>query len=232
VTSLEATQWWRYFVVDEGEARVVLAAAGGAPLLLEGRQGAGRWALLTSHLRRDATDIMFNPVFLPLVQRLAARLAVGVGAGGSVDVGQTPVLQLAPGSLARQSGEMATQLTVRMPPDGVARTAGLSWQGTGPVLAAPTSQRAGLYVFELAGDTLGVVAAGVPAGESEPRVVAADAFAARLRAAGLDRVLDLADTGAAGLGRALAGRDLARWLLAAALVLLAFELWLGRRVRA
>ena len=81
-------------------------------------------------------------------------------------------------------------------------------------------------------DTLGAVAAMVPASESTPRVETPDAVADRLREAGIDRVLDLGGGGPEGLGRALAGRDLARWLLVVALILMAAELWLGRRVRA
>ena len=232
VTALEAVRWRRYFAVSEGESRVILVADGGAPLLLEGQQGDGRWALLPVHFRRDATDFMLNPIFLPLMQRLAARLAIGGAATAPVEVGAVPTLRLARGRLKLQPGDAATQLSVRIPPGGQSRSAGLIWQGTGPLLTAPGSQRAGLYVFEIAGDTLGIVAAAVPALESEPRVIEPEAFNDRLRRAGIDRVLDLGDTGAAGLGRALAGRDLARWLLAAALALLALELWLGRRVRA
>ena len=229
--ALAGARWWRYAAVPEGESQVVLAADGGAPLLLEGRRGAGRWALLPFHLRRDATDVMLNPVFLPLVQRLAARLSLPADAAATIAVGETPSLRLDPGRLRLRPGEQATDLAVRVPPGGTARPARLRWQGTVPELVGPVAERAGAHVFTLAGDTLGVVAAAVPAAESEPRTVAPEALAAALREAGLDRVLDLGEAGAAGLGRALAGRDLTRWLLVAALALLAVEVWLGRRVR-
>ncbi len=222
--ALAGARWYRYMAVAEGEARVVLAADSGAPLLLEGERGAGRWALVPFHLRREATDAMLNPVFLPLMQRLAARLARGDAAASSVPVGRIPSLRL-------RRGDAAAGATVLTPPTGVESPAGLTWQGWTPVLTGPRTERAGLYVFRAGDDTLGVVAAAVPSGESEPRVLTPDELADRLRAAGLAQVLDLGDSDAGGLARALAGRDLTRWLLGLALIGLALEVWLGRSVR-
>lgn len=232
LAALAAGRWQRYFAVAEGEARVLLAAESGAALLLEGEQGQGRWALLPFHLRRDATDVMLNPVFLPLVQRLASRLAAGDERMVSLDVGGVPVLRLTPERLRLRPGDSASQLEVLTPPDGRPVPAGLTWQGAAPVLAAPASERAGFHVFRSAGDTLGIAASAVPAVETEPRAQDPEILAGRLRAAGLVRALDLGETGAGGLVQAITGRDLARWLLLAALVLMAGELWLGRRVRA
>lgn len=231
LASLSAARWHRYFALDEGEARVILTGESGAPLLLEGELGQGRWALLPFHLRRDATDLMLNPLFLPLVQRLAARLAAGDEHATSQDAGTAPVLSLSPDRLRLRPGETATRLEVLLPPDRRPQPAVLTWQGAQPVLSGPVSPRAGLSVFRAAGDTLGIVALGVPAAESEPRVMPPDELAARLRAGGLERVLDLGETGTTGLLQAVSGRDLARWLLLAALLLLAGELWLGQRVR-
>jgi len=231
LAALAAARWWRYFTIDEGSARVLLVADSGAPLFLEGELGEGRWAVLPFHLRRDATDLMLNPVFLPLVQRTAARLVTGGDPVANLEVGQPPVLRLAADRLRLRPGETAAQLDVLGPPDGQPRPAGLAWRGAIPVLSAPASERAGFYFFRAAGDTLGAVAAAVPAGESEPRVETPGDFAGRLREAGLARVLDLGQAGAAAFSRTLAGRDLARWLLGGALGLMALELWLGRRVR-
>jgi hypothetical protein len=230
--ALTAARWSRYFALEEGPARVVLATDAGAPLLLEGRRGEGRWALLPFHLRRDATDVMLNPVFLPLIQRLAATLATGGGAAAEVVVGEQPVLSLDPHELGLRPGDTTDRLVVRTPPDGAVHRAALLWRDGAAVLAAPREERAGFYVFLGGADTLGVVAAVVPASESSPQVEAPETVADRLRAAGISRVLDLGDGGPEGLGQALAGRDLARWLLVAALILMAAELWLGRRVRA
>ncbi len=228
---LATIRWHRYFAVAEGEARVVLASDAGAPLLLEGELGAGRWALLPFHLRRDATDLMLHPLFLPLVQRLAARLAAGSDQEASLDVGRPPVLPLPPERLRLKPGDSAGNIEVLLPPRGRPAPATLTWRGAVPVLVGPPAERAGFHVFRAGGDTLGVVPAVVPAAESEPAVLPPAELGRRLRAAGLGSVVDLGDGGVAGLGRALTGRDLTRGLLAAALLLLAFELWYGQRVR-
>ena len=87
LNALSAARWSRYFAVDEGDAAVLLQADGGAPLLIEGRRGRGWWELAPWHLRADATDVMLNPVFLPMMQRLAARLVVGGGRVATLTVG-------------------------------------------------------------------------------------------------------------------------------------------------
>jgi hypothetical protein len=218
----EAT-WKRYFAVAEGDARVLLAAAGGAPLLCEGEAGAGRWALMPFDLVPEATDLATNPVFLPLVQRLVATLAwLGPGqARGSIDVGEPVSLRLRPGR-----GVDAGQLRLLAPPDGRVRPAVLTWQGEVPVISGEASRRAGIYAFVDGADTLGLVAAAVPAAESVAATLTPAQLAARLALP----AVDLRGATGAGLQRALAGRDLAPWFIVAALLLLAAELFVGRRV--
>ncbi|MEZ4387772.1 MAG: BatA and WFA domain-containing protein [Candidatus Krumholzibacteriia bacterium] len=228
--ALTAARWWRYFAIDEGQAQVILAADGGAPLLLEGRLGRGRWLLAPFHLRRDATDLMLNPVFLPLMQRAAAGLVAGGGRVRTLAVGEEPVLPVAASRLGLQPGDSATDLSVRVPPDGASAVVDLRWQAAGPALVAPTTGRSGIYAFTARDDTLGLIAATIPAAELQPTVETSGAVAARLQDAGLARVSELGGDPATGFSRALAGRSLARWLLAAALVLMALELWIGRRV--
>ncbi len=218
----EAT-WTRYFAVAEGEARVLLASASGAPLLCEGEAGAGRWALMPFDLMPEATDLATNPVFLPLVQRLVATLVwLGPGrARGAIDVGEPVSLRLRPGRNVD-----AGQLRLLAPPDGRVRPAALTWQGELPVVRGETSRTAGIYAFVAGDDTLGLVAAAVPAAESEPSALTPAQLAERLAVP----AVDLGGASGAGLQRALAGRDLAPWFLVAALVLLAVELFVGRRV--
>jgi hypothetical protein len=228
--ALSAARWSRYFAVDEGDAAVLLQADGGAPLLIEGRRGRGWWALAPWHLRADATDVMLNPVFLPMMQRLAARLVVGGGRVATLTVGAEPILPVAAARLGVRPGETAADLRVLVPPNGESRLAQLQWQAAGPAVGAPASEVAGVYAFTARDDTLGLVAATVPPTESNPVRTTATALGERLAQGGIDRVIDLAEPTAAGFSRALAGRDLARWLLAVALVLLACEIWVGRRV--
>lgn len=229
--ALTAARWWRYFTVDEGAtARVLLAADGGAPLLLEGQRGRGRWLLAPFHLRRDATDLMLNPVFLPLIQRAAARLVAGGSPARQQLVGEELVLPVAASRLGLRQGDTAADLSAVVPGDPTPRSVGLSWQAAGPVLSAATLDRAGVTAFLARGDTLGLVAAAVPADELVAAAETVEALAGRFREAGVPRVLDLGTTDATGLARALAGHDLARWLLLAALGLMVLELWIGRRV--
>ncbi len=223
LATLGEASWRRYVAVAEGDARVLLAAASGAPLLCEGEAGAGRWALMPFDLAPESTDLALNPVFLPLVQRLAATL-VWLGPGrsrGAVEVGTPLSLRLRPGR-----GVDAAQLQLLAPPDGRVRPATLTWQGEAPVVGGETSRHAGIYAFVADGDTLGLVAAAVPAAESGGLSLTPAQLADRLALP----AVDLRGASGAGLQRALAGRDLAPWFLVAALLLLAVELFVGRRV--
>jgi hypothetical protein len=223
LATLGEAAWTRYFAVEEGDSRVLLATASGAPLLCEGEAGAGRWALLPFDLLPEATDLALNPVFLPLVQRLAATLAwLGPGQSrGSIDVGEPVSLRLRPGR-----GVDAGQLRLLAPPDGRVRPAALSWQGEAPVVSGEPSRQAGIYAFVAGDDTVGLVAAAVPAAESGTASITADQLSRRLALP----AVDLRGATGEGLQRALAGRDLAPWFIVAALLLLAVELFVGRRV--
>jgi hypothetical protein len=223
LATLGEAAWTRYFAVDEGGARVLLASASGAPLLCEGEAGTGRWALMPFDLQPDATDLALNAVFLPLVQRLAATLTwVGPGrARGAIEVGEPVSLRLRPGS-----GVDAQQLRLLTPPDGQSRPAALAWQGDVAVVGGEVSRQAGIYAFVSGPDTLGLVAAAVPAAESQKAFLSSGQLAERLAMP----TVDLKGATGAGLQRALAGRDLASWFIAAALLLLAVELFVGRRV--
>lgn len=218
----EAT-WTRYFAVDDAGSRVLLASTAGAPLLCEGEAKDGRWALMPFDLRPEATDLAQNAVFLPLVQRLCATLAwLGPGqARGAIDVGQPVSLRLRPGR-----GVDAELLRLLAPPDGRVRPAALTWQGAAPVVSGETALAAGIYAFVSGADTLGLVAAAVPAAESRPETLTPEQLAERLAMPAVDL------RGATGpdLQRALAGRDLSSWFILAALALLAVELFVGRRV--
>jgi len=59
----------------DDERAVLLRLDGGAPLLVEGRAGAGRVLLLTTTLDRDWSDLAIQPAFLPLMQQAVRWLA-------------------------------------------------------------------------------------------------------------------------------------------------------------
>lgn len=227
--ALTSARWWRYHLVDEAGANVILTADSGAPLLIEGVRGRGRWLLAPFHLRREATDLMLNPMIVPLVQRAALRLVAGGGRAVTVPVGDPVVLPVASSRLGLEPGDTAADLAVSQPPDGAPAVADLRWLPAGPALAAPAAARAGVYTFTARGDTVGLVATTVPVEELQPRLESTAELADRLRQAGVAQVTELAADGEA-LAAALSGRGLARWLLGAALLLMAVELWIGRRV--
>ena len=59
----------------DDEHQILLRLESGAPLLVEGRRGAGRVLLLTTTIDRDWSDLAIQPAFLPLVQQAARYLA-------------------------------------------------------------------------------------------------------------------------------------------------------------
>ncbi len=231
LTTLARASWQRYFALGEGGARVLLTSAGGSPLLIVGEVGSGRFALLPFDLRAEATDLQLNPVFLPLVQRLAATLAWQAAGGGSgaLAVGDAPRLRVAPSRLQHDRGGDAADLTVTEP-GGKPRPAQLVWQGPVPLVSAEAPTRAGIVTFRAGADTLGLVAMAVPAGESDPHTISPDDLRRRLRDAGWNRTWELDAGGADSLQHALAGTDLAPALILAAVVLLLAELAVGRHV--
>ncbi len=76
---LRAARFHRFFLLapqpDDDERRVLAQLTSGAPLLVEGKLGAGRILLYTSTLDRDWNDLPIHPGFLPLVQQSARYLA-------------------------------------------------------------------------------------------------------------------------------------------------------------
>jgi hypothetical protein len=229
VTTLEDVAWRRWFRLPAGGATVPLALAGEDPLLLSGEAGAGRWAVLPFHLRPEACDLPGSPMALPLLRRLGTWLArpAELAAAANLEVGGDLALEpLQP--RGRATLDDPATLRITGPAPGEARLARLAWRGATPVLAGGVADAAGLAVFTAGPDTVGLAAVGLPAVESAPELLDAAAWAAPLRAAGLDVITDLADAAPEAVATAFAGLALAPWLLALAALLLAVELRLGR----
>ncbi len=226
----EDVAWRRWFRVPAAGAAVPLALAGDDPLLLTGRAGRGRWALLPFHLRPEAGDLPGSPMALPLLRRLAP------GWPGRRRWPRSPISPWASDLRACGRWSRADRPPWTIPPPcGCAarrrnRTARPSstWRGATPLLAGGRSRTAGIALFTSGRDTVGLAACGVPAAESDPALPPADVWAAPLRDAGLAVTADLADRGPEAVAAAFGGTELAPWLLAAAVLLLAVELWLGR----
>lgn len=74
--SLKSARVWGYLRAGAGRAPLI-SLAGGEPLLLEQKIGAGTILLMASSADRDWTDLPLKTVYLPLVQSLAQYLAGG-----------------------------------------------------------------------------------------------------------------------------------------------------------
>jgi len=116
---LRAARFWGYLVLEPGGGQPVqvhLSTESGAPLLVEGRMGRGRVALLTTTLDRDWSDLPLRTGFLPLLQELCLHLAGAQEASEQpvVTVGSPLALPLPPGT------ERATLLTPGRPPQSFA----------------------------------------------------------------------------------------------------------------
>ncbi len=225
--TLQEIRWRRFYAVQEGRARALLEFAGGAPALLEGRLGAGTWVLLPFDLSLEASDLALSPMALPLLQRLSAYLEGQRRAGGpgGLTVGERPLLRLrrVPEALEGPAAGPVVAGPGGEPP----RPAELVWRGGVPSLLGPTTDRRGFYAFLAGGDTLGLVAAAVPAAESDPEPGRPGALVAGLRGAGL-AAAPLGGEAPVTAAVATAGREIGGWLLAAAFLLLCLELFLGR----
>ncbi len=231
LATLEDVAWRRWFGVPARGATVPLALAGDDPLLVTGELDEGRWALLPFHLRPEASDLPGSPMALPLLRRLCTWLARPPELAAAVNLTVGDELQLRP-LQARGAGKAslddAAALRVRGPAPGLERQAVLRWRGGTPLLSGGPAETAGVAVFTAAGDTVGLAACGLPAAESAPDLLAAGDWAAPLRRAGLTVTTDLAGERPEAVAAAFGGVALAPWLLAAAALLLAVELRLGR----
>jgi hypothetical protein len=127
--------------------------------------------------------------------------------------------------------EKAENLVVIDPTGRQAGAATLAWQGGVPLLKGGTILRAGFVTFLAGDDTLGVVAAGIPASESTWQLREVHTWRNMMQEMDLDVVVDLTDQAPADFMAALGGRNAAPWLLALALLLLLVEVSVGRGTR-
>lgn len=226
--TLEDIRWRRWLAVGAGGGRVVLELTGGQPLLVEREEGEGRVALLATDLSAEASGLARSPMAVPLLQRLASWLGGGTGRDGAADVLVGQEIRVRPRREAPASAlSDVGALTVAGPAPGQVRAADLEWRGESPVLGAGPADRAGFAAFLAGRDTLGLVAVGVPAGETLAPRDGAAGWRRRLASLDLPVAADLSGADPSRFAGALAGRDLAPWAFLLAAALLAVELWLG-----
>jgi hypothetical protein len=229
ISTFEEIVWRRWFRTQEGDGAALLTLTGEDPVLIEGNHGEGKFALLPFDLLSSGSDLAASPMALPFFQRLTSWLATPgrLSAAVNTDVGTEAVvrpLQLESGSAMEKAENL------RVLDDEGRRTgaATLAWQAGVPLLKGGIISRAGFITFMAAGDTLGLVAAGIPADESNLELRDVQDWSNLMQDLDLDVVVDLTDRVPADFMGALGGHNAAPWLLGLALLLLLLEVWLGR----
>jgi hypothetical protein len=231
LATLSEVTWRRYFAVGEGDGRVLLTFASDAPALLERDVGPGIVMLLPFDLQLEASALPLSPMFLPLAQRVTAYLARygKSGAALNISVGERPRFRLPGGRQDIGPSADAEQFTFWGPlSTSEATPAVLAWERGIPVLSAPVATRQGFFTFLAGSDTLGIVAAAMPAAEGEPRLTPVGEYRDWLAAAGFSQTADLSGVVPGDLNEVMRGRDIAQWLFILALLLLCAELYLAR----
>ena len=228
--SLEDVSWRRYFHLDEGPARVLMHTTSESPLLIEGTFGQGQYVILPFHLLPAATDLAASSMALPFFQRLTAWLAnqADSGVGRNILVGEVPLVIPDAAGAASLALSAAEDLLAVYERTATAMVPALTWQGNRPRLAAEVVLESGFITFAAAEETVGVVAAAVPATETSLQLAESRVWSRSLAAAGLAPALDLTGKAATLLPENLAGRDLAPWFFGLSILLLLIELTLGR----
>ncbi len=79
-----------------GEAISLMWMGSGAPMLVERKTGKGRTVIWMSSIDRDWSDLVFKPVFLPLMNRLTEYLCGALGDTIPLDVSASRPVELVP----------------------------------------------------------------------------------------------------------------------------------------
>ncbi len=229
ITTFEDITWQRWFQVQSGEVQVLLELTDESPLLLKSELGRGHFVLMPFNLLPSSGKISLSPMALPFFQRLISWLATGGLQGSAVntEVGHQASISPAPGT-SPSALENAEQLLILNHTGQPLQTADLVWQGDSPRLVGHVLDHAGFATFLSATDTLGMVAAQIPAEESVVGLWKPEDWARQLNLFDLE-VQGLLETGqTAEFAATLSGLDLAPWFFGLAFLLLLTELFVGR----
>ncbi len=232
ITTFEDISWARWFSIPADNATVLLELADESPLLIEGTLGRGHTVLLPFNLLPSSGDISSSAMALPFFQRLVSWLATGglQGAAVNTEVGIRATIT-PPSGTSRSVLENAEQLLILNRESLPGGSASLVWQGDAPRLNGPMLRRAGFVTFLSAEDTLGIVAAQIPAEESVIGLWKPEDWARQLNVFGLEVRGLLAAGDAADFAATVSGRDLSGLFFSLAFLLLLTELFVGRGTR-
>ncbi|PID79430.1 hypothetical protein CSB20_10320 [bacterium DOLZORAL124_64_63] len=231
IGTLEDVQWSRWFHLTEAGEGALLELADESPIAVAGTLGQGRYLLLPHNLLPSSTRLAASPMALPFFQRATAWLATGGQRGHARNllVGERAAIRPPAGSLTRGLDRVEALQVISA--DGAWRqTAQLLWQGETPRLVGPRLERTGLVTFQAGEDTLGLVAAQMPAQESPTGLLRLADWKRLAGAQGLEVRGQLEAGAQTALAATLAGRDLAPAFFLLAFLLLFVELFVGRGV--
>ena len=175
--------------------------------------------VLPFDLLGSSSGLVTSPMALPFFQRLTLWLAGTGGLGAAVNTEVGSRAQVVP--LLPETGdilERTEELLVLDDRGQGGRSASLVWQGGMPRLVGDVIDRAGFTTFLAAGDTVGLVAAAIPAAESNGVLLGSDQWQSLMQGWGLTLTADLTAGRPTILGGILAGRDLAPWFFLLALL--------------
>lgn len=204
---------------------VLASYSNGDPALLESSLLPGRVLFLTSGPDPAWSDLPLTGAFVPLLHETIRYLSeTGAQEAEELDVGEGATVRL---PVVPDGGVVTLRL-----PGGGERTVAPEPGPGGYALAIEETGEPGFWVLtSAAGDTLAALAAGIPSAESDPARVPIEELEQRY-GDGRGAVLE----GAAGIERAVKeariGREIGRWFLWAAALLLAAEMIIAARFAA
>ncbi len=221
--SVKSTRVWGYENVTAPGGSALVSLAGGEPLLVEQKTGAGRVLFMATSADRDWNDLPVKTAYLPLVQSLVSYLAGGKRGGldAGMAVGATKQIFLPPSYVGKS-------LRI-IKPDKQDREVSLAAEKDRAVAAFGENDRAGIYRLALpAGGgkeagTSSAYAVNPPFLESRLEEISASELQAKLRPIRVEVIQ--ADALRQGGKRV----DLASPLLALLLITLLAEGWLAQR---
>jgi hypothetical protein len=222
LTEVRFTRHLRF--VPRPGTSVLASFSNGDAALVESSLLPGRVLFLTSALDAAWSDLPLTGAFLPLVHEAVRYLSERAAkTTREVTVGEGTVVRL---SRVPEGGALTL-----LSPEGAERAAGVVPDPGGYAVELPVADRPGFWVFVSGGgDTLAAVAANVPGRESDPtRIPAAELE--RRRGPGRGAVLSEGTGLTRHVREARVGREIGRWFLWVAAVLLAVEMGLASRFR-
>lgn len=206
------TRFYQFMRTDPGEGRVIATFSDGSPAIID---SGNRVLVFTSSADIAWNDFALSSQFLPIVHEALLYLSARAGLSQSYTVGEEIVTRVhgAAGEVTLEGPGGA----VRHFPENLGRVT---------VYRFETPEAPGVYFLKTDRETLSVFAVNVDTSESDLTKVALDQVKTRLPGFEFRRV-----TAADNIGESVSllrqGRDLARTLLWAALLLLIFESLLG-----